>query len=329
VSRRHLAPGLVLVLIIVVTFAAVALVRPGTEADPATATTEADPLDPSWSNLSPAEIATLPASGCATVTYTPPAASAAHDADLCRPDETTGRAVILIHGGGGYSGDRAGLAPWTRWYLRQGFVTLAIDYTLVGDGTSAPVYPAPERDVKAAVQYLRRVSDEVGVDPEAIIVHGSSAGARLGAQAHVTSGEPWFESADLWPDVPDHTNGLVAFYGYYDGTTLVAEEYLGGPLNSQDPAVQQRITQADSTTHAGGATGPVLLFHGDVDGLVAVGQTEHFGQALAESGTDVTTRILVDENHAFDQRPGDPFTDIGRVAAGEILGWLDRALPAR
>jgi acetyl esterase/lipase len=326
VSRR-LAPGVILVLLVVVALATVALVRPGTDGD--SATTPSTTRSAAWPTPSAAEVATLPASGCETVTYTPPGASAAHDGDLCRPADPTGRGVVLVHGGGGYSGSRSGLTPWTRWYLDQGFVTLAIDYTLVGDGTPAPVYPAPERDVKAAVQYLRRFSSGLGLDAEAIMVHGSSAGARLGAQAHVTSGEPWMDSEDLWPDVPDHTNGLVAFYGYYDGTTLVAEEYLGGPLNSEDPAVRERIARADSTSHAGGSTGPVLLFHGDVDGLVGVGQTEHFGQALAESGTDVTTRILVDENHAFDQRPGDPFTDIGRSAASEIVGWLDEALPAR
>jgi acetyl esterase/lipase len=237
--------------------------------------------------------------------------------------------VVLIHGGGGYSGSRAGLAPWAEWYQNQGFVTLTIDYTLVGDGTPAPIYPAPERDVKAAVQYLRRFGDQLGIDLESIVVHGSSAGARLGAQVHVTSGGPWFASDDLWPDVPDHSNGLVGFYGYYDGTTLLAEEYLGGPPESRDPAVQERIARADSTTQAPGATGPVLLFHGDVDGLVDVGQTERFGRALTESGTNVTTRILVDENHSFDQRPGDPFTDIGRTAAREIRDWLDRELPAR
>ena len=324
-SRRHLAPGLSLVLLIVVALTAAVVVRGGgAKPEPS------EPTVPTpWPSPSVDEVATLPTEGCATVTYTPPTASSPHDADLCRPAEPTGPAVVLIHGGGGYSGSRAGLEPWTTWYLEQGFVTLAIDYTLVGDGTPAPVYPAPERDVKAAVQYLRRFGTRLEIDPEAVIVHGSSAGARLGAQVHVTSGAPWFESQDLWADVPDHSNGLVAFYGYYDGTSLVAEEYFGGPPGSSYPAVRERLVQADSIAQARGATGPVLLFHGDVDGLVDVGQTERFGRALAESGTDVTTRILIDENHAFDQRPGDPFTDIGRVAAGDILDWLNRALPAR
>jgi acetyl esterase/lipase len=328
VSRR-IAPAVVLGLLVIVAVAGVALVAaPSQDPGRPTATEPTGP-DAPWPAPAPDEVATLPAEGCATVTYTPAAAGTAHAADLCRPDEPSGRAVVLIHGGGGYSGSREALAPWTLWYRDQGFVTLAVDYTLVDEETAGPVYPAPERDVKAAIQYLRRFSGELGTDPEAILVQGSSAGARLGAQAHVTSGAPWMDSDDLWPGVPDHSNALVGFYGLYDGTSLIPDQYYGGPLDSADPAVRERIGRADSTARAGRATGPVLLFHGDVDGLVDVGQTERFGRALTETGTSVTTRILVDENHSFDQRPGDPFTDIGRVAAAEIIRWLELELPPR
>lgn len=327
-SNRRIAPLIAVALAAALGAAGVLLAWPddgtasGPGPDPAAA-----PETP-WARPTADEVAALPESGCGTVRYTPPAASAPHDADMCRPARPSGQAVVLIHGGGGYTGSREGLEPWARWYRSQGLVTLAVDYTLVGDGTAPPVYPAPERDVKAAAQFLRRFSDTLGIDPEAILVHGSSAGARLGAQALVTGGDPWFASPDLWPDVPDHVNGLVAFYGYYDGTSLVTEDYLGGMPTSTDPAVQERLVHADSIGQAAGATGPALLFHGDVDGLVDVSQTERFGRALTESGRTATTRILVDENHAFDQRPGDPFTAIGRRAAREILDWLPTALPA-
>jgi acetyl esterase/lipase len=282
-----------------------------------------------WAQPSAEDIEAIPTSGCGVVRYTPPTASAPHDGDLCRPATPRGQAVLLVHGGGGYSGDRSGLEPWSRWYRSQGFVTFAVDYTLVGDGSATPVYPSPERDIKAAVQYLRRMSPTLGIDPDGIVVHGSSEGARLGAQVLVTPGDPWFRSPDLWPDVPDHVNGLIGFYGYYDGSSLVADQYFGGDAGSTDPAVIERRAHADSVAQAGAATGPVLLFHGDVDGLIDVSQTERFGRALAEAGTPVTTHILLDENHAFDQRPGDPFTDVGRIAAREILAWIATALPER
>jgi len=280
--------------------------------------------------IDPAEVEALPDRGCETVVFTPPGASVAHEADLCIPAGTRSTsAIVLIHGGGGYGGSRSDSRQWADWYAARGHVVLNIDYTLVGDGTDAPVYPAAKRDVKAGVQYLRRLAEALRIDPEGIVLHGNSAGARLAAQVHVTSGERWFRGPGLWTDVPDHSNAMIGFYGFYDGTSLVPEEYYGGPEDSTDPDVQRRMDRADSVHHAAGATGPALLFHGDVDGVVDVTQTERFGRALARAGVPVRTRILVDENHAFDLDPDDPFTDPGERSGGEIEAWLEGVLPGR
>src|SRR5215218_7294045 len=42
---------------------------------------------------------------CGRVTYTPPGAGDRHRATLCRPTDTPRGMVVLVHGGGGYSGD--------------------------------------------------------------------------------------------------------------------------------------------------------------------------------------------------------------------------------
>lgn len=264
---------------------------------------------------------------CGVVTYTPPGASQAHDADLCRTGRDARGAVILVHGGGGYSGDRSTMRGWAGWYRAQGFVTLSIDYTLLGDGSPEPTYPRPEQDLKAAVQWARLEADRLGYDPQAILVHGSSAGARLAAQAFVTTGDPWFAGRDLWPGVADDIAGMIGFYGYYDGDTLEAERYYGGRPDSGEPAVTERWAHADSVARAADATGAALLFHGDVDGLITVAQTERFGAALAEVGTDVTTFIVTDGDHAFDGRLGDLTTDTGADAAAEIETWLATRFP--
>jgi acetyl esterase/lipase len=276
------------------------------------------------------EIAALPEEGCGTVVFTPPTASTDHEADLCIPSGTpSASAIVVIHGGGGYGGSRSDSRQWARWYADRGHVVLNIDYTLVGDGTEAPVYPAAERDVKAGVQYLRRLAAPLRIDPEAIVLHGNSAGARLAAQVHVTSGGHWFDGPDLWTGVADHSNAMIGFYGFYDGTSLVPDEYYGAGPSSTDPDVRRRMDRADSVRQAGGATGPALLFHGDVDGVVDVTQTERFGRALSRAGASVTTEILVDQNHAFDVGPDDPFTAPGERSGSEIEAWLAAVLPPR
>ncbi len=265
---------------------------------------------------------------CGVVTYTPPRATDAHRADLCRPGRTARAGVILVHGGGGYGGDRSTMREWAGWYRSQGFVTLSIDYTLMGDGSPEPVYPRPEQDLKAAIQWMHLQAARLGFNHHRIVLHGSSAGARLAAQAFVTPGDEWFQSRDLWADAPDDALAMIGFYGYYDGDTLQAERYYGGRAEAGDPRVTRRWEHANSVAQAANAPGPVLLFHGDVDGLITVAQTERFGAALADVGADVTAFIVTDANHAFDGTSGDLTTETGREAAAEIATWLDARFPA-
>lgn len=285
-----------------------------------------DGADPPTASTIPAP--DVAAGQCGTVTYTPPTASEPHRADLCRPGDGPRGAVVLVHGGGGYSGDRSTMREWAGWYRAQGFVTLSIDYTLLGDDPTEPVYPRPEQDTKAAIQWVRMQAEPLGYDPQRILLHGSSAGARLAAQAFVTPGDSWFSGPDVWPDVADDAAGFIGFYGYYDGDTLEAERYYGGLPDTGDRQVTRRWAHADSVSQAANATGPVLLFHGDVDGLINIAQTERFGAALAESGTDVTAFIVTDGDHAFDGRLGDLTTDTGADAAAEVAAWLDERFPA-
>jgi acetyl esterase/lipase len=234
-------------------------------------------------------------------------------------------AVVLVHGGGGFLGDRSEMRAWQELYARSGYLTLATNYFIFDDNTPPPVYPQPESDVKAAVQYLRLHAGELGIDPDRIVVHGFSAGARIGAQLLVGPDDPALAGPTRWPRPTDRIAGLIGFYGYYSGFQFEPDRYYGGQANSRDPAVRARWEAADSDARAATATGPVLLFHGDVDPM-PLSQSTGFVDALRAAGHDADLEVISGANHGFDLKNGK-LTPEGRISGERVLRWLDQHFP--
>jgi len=86
--------------------------------------------------------------------------------------------VFYMHGGGYVIGDRTmDSARLDSWASRLGCVVVSVEYR------SAPEHPYPAAldDCYAALQWVARNADELGVDPEAIGIAGLSAGGGLTA----------------------------------------------------------------------------------------------------------------------------------------------------
>ncbi|HEV8205930.1 MAG TPA: alpha/beta hydrolase fold domain-containing protein [Acidimicrobiia bacterium] len=229
--------------------------------------------------------------------------------------------IVLVHGGGGFLGDRGEVHAWQELYARSGYITLSADYFIFNDDTPPPVYPQPESDVKAAVQYLRRHADDLGVDPQRIVVHGFSAGARIGAQLLVGPDDPALAGPTRWPSPTDRIAGFIGFYGYYSGYQFQPDRYYGGRATSKDPEVRARWDAANSDARAATATGPVLLFHGDIDPM-PLSQSTGFVDALRAAGHDADLEVVPGGNHGFDIKNGK-LTPVGRLSGQRVLKWLE------
>jgi acetyl esterase/lipase len=279
---------------------------------------------------------------CSVVTYTAPAA-APQAGDLCVPVSAGGAPVrardvglVLIHGGGGTQGRREDLRAWAERYGREGYVTLNVDYYLTPEDRVAdprqPTYPRPERDVKAAVQYLRRRAGALGIGADRIVAQGHSAGARLGGQLLTTPDDPYFAGPERWDGTSDRADGFVGFYGAYNGANQDAARYYGGERTDPDPAVQARWAKANSAEQATRATGPALLFHGDADATAPLRQSVEFDAALRAAGVASRLVVVPGAPHGFDRERSAgrlALTPQGEQAARTVLGWLEASFPAR
>lgn len=251
----------------------------------------------------------------AELVFTPATASRPFRGLLVRPaaDQAT-TAIVLVHGGGATGGSKADSAAWSDWYRDHGYLTFSIDYRLVDPATDTGIYPIPEQNVKAAVQYLRMHAAELGIDR--IVVQGHSAGARLGGILATTADLPAFAGREVWDDVSDRIDGMIGFYGYYDGVQYQETAYYG--LDGSEPST------AVSTHRARQATGPVYLLHGESDSIVGVNRTQAFADALGAVGADVTLELVPGAEHGYDGYGSPNLTVLGLAAAARLEDWLDR-----
>lgn len=114
--------------------------------------------------------------------------------------------VVIIHGGGWYSGDRKQLRYYGIQLARYGFVGLACEYRLSGEAS----WPAQLHDVKAAVRWLRAQAPSLGVDEAKICLTGNSAGAHLALMAAArTEGQ---EGEGGNPEVSSRCAAVSAIY---------------------------------------------------------------------------------------------------------------------
>lgn len=106
--------------------------------------------------------------------------------DLYRPKNSSQPlpAILCIHGGGWFKGERANMTNLAQALAARGFVTATLSYRLSGEAK----FPAAIQDCKAAVRFLRANAEKFGIASEAIGVTGLSAGGHLAALLATSGG---------------------------------------------------------------------------------------------------------------------------------------------
>jgi acetyl esterase/lipase len=176
------------------------------------------------------------------------------------------------------------------------------------------------------VQFLRGSAPSLGLDPDRIVVHGASAGARIGAVAYTTPGDPLFAGGELWPGVPDHVDAFVGFYSTYDGSHQYDTQYYGGDRDDLDPAVRAGWSGADALANAANVVGPAAFFTGELDWAELATQQEQFAAAVEAAGYQASTFVADGGEHGYDSSPSG-LTEGGLIASAFIMGWLDGLFP--
>ncbi len=136
--------------------------------------------------------------------------------------------VVWIHGGAFVSGNRTQVANYLRVIAGQGFTAVGVDYSIAPEAR----YPTPVRQVNAALAYLVRHADRLGVDPNRIVLAGDSAGAQIATQvAALASHAAYAEQVGITAAVDrDQLVGTVLFCGAFDFDLVRGSSRLGSWL---------------------------------------------------------------------------------------------------
>jgi acetyl esterase/lipase len=188
--------------------------------------------------------------------------------------QATDRRPAWIHffGGGFVNGTPLQSAGQGRNAAKLGMVGIAVDYRVHNrHGTDASACVA---DARAALHWVQAHAAELGLDPERVVVSGSSAGGHLAlwtAIAHT----PWGSDPAEAPLFKPAALILVSAAADTSASGGQRSDRFAGHGN--DLSATQNLDKKMP---------PILMFHGDADKTVPYHYAVELHQALVDSGND-------------------------------------------
>lgn len=221
--------------------------------------------------------------------------------DVFRPEDMDilVPAIIYVHGGGWYSGDKTtGTGREDIPYLvDRGFLVAAINYRL------APRYkfPAQIEDVKCAVRFLRANADQFGLDPARIGVMGESAGGHLAALLGVIDENCGFDCDCDCIGESSRVQAVVNMFGpvnlklMFERDKSMLMEHVFGVYDPQSQIIQN----ASPVTHVSCEAAPFLIIHGEKDEQILIDQSKELYASLVSSNIPASLITVENAGHGF------------------------------
>jgi acetyl esterase/lipase len=229
----------------------------------------------------------------------------AHHLDLYEPPAPAQAAIVDIHGGGWWTGDKSSETRLASALAAAGYLVVAPDYRLADGASRRNLYPTQVEDISLALTWLRE--SNLAFDRSRIGVVGTSSGGNLAVETGLRHGVP----AASW-------SGLLDLDGFlWDHPGVVPKRIDPAELNS--PAGVDQGGANDSyyawlvgnllggeLTHAAAATpihrvtassGPMFLANSLAE-LVPAKEVSLMMSALIRAGIPAEAMVLPGSRHA-------------------------------
>jgi acetyl esterase/lipase len=211
-------------------------------------------------------------------------------------------AIVLVHGGGWFRGDKAKEATLAPLLVDAGYLVFVPNYRLAPDH----VFPAGREDVLSAAQWAK--ASEYAFDRDRLAFFGGSAGGNLVIEAAIATGCPavsWsgifdlegiIRSTDATAAAPT-AQDLDAMRSADINQTGRDDAFLRWVILQEVGGDRQRLPEATTTTRVTADTGPVYLANSLAE-FVPVSDPASLQQALAAVGVASTLQLIPGTRHA-------------------------------
>ena len=230
-------------------------------------------------------------------------------------------ALIFIHGGSWKSGHKEDYKVYTLDFAKRGYVTVAMSYRLL------PKYHYPDcvEDVKCAVKWIRAHASDYNIDPENIALIGASAGGHLATLVGYSSDSPVFDKQCNADSISSKVQAVVDFYGPVDFTADFSQEADKLLNNFMDQTYDENpllYKQASPIEYVSKDDPPTLIFHGTIDDLVPVEQSDLLKTELDKAGVTNEYYRLKGWPHGMDLA-----LSVNEYCKNKLSNFLDKHVP--
>ncbi len=170
------------------------------------------------------------------------------------PEKDKRPVFLIIHGGGWTGGAPQKYYPMAKHFADKGMLAISLQYRLFNAKAGTTVFDCV-KDGRSAVRYLREHADELGIDPNKIVVSGGSAGG------HVAVGTALFDKVDENGEdlsIPCRPNALVLLNPVID----TSESGYG------QKKIGDRWKELSPVDHVKPGLPPTIIFHSTGDQVV-------------------------------------------------------------
>lgn len=201
------------------------------------------------------------------------------------------RPGIIICPGGGYEflSDREG-EPVALRFAGMGYAAFVLYYHVTPQGR----WPVPQRQVAAAIDYVRANCGRYHVKPHAIVTLGFSAGGHAAASGALLWNDPEvYEALGKEPEAyrPD---GAVLCYPVVTGGPLA---HRGSFVNLLGDRYDELLEKASLETRVTSETPPLFLWHTADDTCVPVENSLLLAEACTKAGVEAEVHLYPHGSH--------------------------------